>query len=372
MALKNLGVQVDHLFSCDVNQQVKKTIMANFPPKVFYDDLTTRDNSKAAAADVYVAGFPCQPFSSAGKQQGFDDELGRGTIFFKVRAYIKAKLPKVFILENVSGLLRLNGGEYFAAIMRSLNAMGQYNITWKVLNTKEHGIPQNRKRLYFVGIKKSVDKGTFSWPEPVAHRPLENFLERRKGRPSKTDLPPKSSTHAHANVREVIKILEKKGHDPLNEPWVVDCDSTFAYMSYNKEHSLCITTRRNKGHWITNRGRYMTLSEMLGFQGMWKPEDGLKIAVSPQQLGKQIGNAMSCNILERIFVRVLPAAGLVSGRRLHDRWQAAAATIAPGAAPSMPPKQKKRSRSTSPVKSKQGQKRVGGAPPAKAARKGKA
>jgi len=366
MALKNLGVEVDHLFSCDVNRHVRTTIMANFPPKVFYDDLTKRDNSKAAAADVYIAGFPCQPFSTAGKQQGFDDELGRGTIFFKVRDYIKAKSPKVFILENVIGLLRLNGGEYFEAIMKSLHGLGKYNITYKVMNTKDHGIPQNRKRLYFVGIHKSHDKGTFEWPEVIGHRPLEEFLEPRKVRPTKNDAPPRSSTTAHSNVKAVVKLLEKQGHDPLNEPWIVDCDSTFKFMSYNKTHSLCITTRRPSGHWITNRGRYMTTGEMMGFQGMWKPQEGFKVAVSLPQLGKQVGNAMSVNVLERIFVRVLPAAGLVPAKKLHDRWEAAAVK---GAAPSTPSRALKRLRSGSPEKQERTLKRLRRIAPEKAARK---
>merc|ERR1719203_614830 len=90
--------------------------------------LTTRDNSHAASADLYVAGFPCQPFSAAGKQQGFNDELGRGTIFFKVREYIAAQTPKVFVLENVKGLVYIDGGRYFEAICESLESLQKYNL----------------------------------------------------------------------------------------------------------------------------------------------------------------------------------------------------------------------------------------------------
>merc|ERR1719343_1686920 len=102
--------------------------MANYPPKIFFDDLTKRDNTKAPAADLYVAGFPCQPFSVSGLQQGFADKAGRGTIFWKVREYIAMKKPKVFVLENVRGLKHIDGGKYFEAILASLNALGCYNI----------------------------------------------------------------------------------------------------------------------------------------------------------------------------------------------------------------------------------------------------
>lgn len=370
MALKGLGVQVDHLFACDVSPHAKATIMANFPPKVFYDDLTTRDNAQAARADLYVAGFPCQPFSRAGKQQGFDDELGRGTIFFKIREYIKAQVPKVFILENVSGLLRLEGGRYFAAIMKSLEALGKYNLHSRLLNTKEHGVPQNRGRVYIIGIEKTRDGGTFEWPQPVPQPSIELFLEPRKSKPTKLDLPPRKQGTARANVKAALVELKKKGHDPLNEPWVIDCDSTFRFMSYAKDVSLCLLCGRPKGHWVTNRGRRMTKAEMMRLQGMPTPDEGFVVDVSECQLGHQIGNAMSANVLERILVRLLPAAGLYPAKKLFDRWAPASGTAAPTTpvkrrvAPSLP---------RSPVKQKRTLRRTpSAAPPAKAARTGRA
>jgi len=183
LALQNLGVPVDHLFACDVNKHAKSTILANFPPKVFYDDLTTRDNSVAAKADLYVAGFPCQPFSTAGKQEGFADKSGRGTIFFKVREYIAAQVPKVFVLENVSGLVKINGGSYFQAILESLRALGTHNIYHQILDTKQHGVPQSRRRVYIVGIEKSCDTGTFEYPLPVPCHPLTSSLTLVSGNP---------------------------------------------------------------------------------------------------------------------------------------------------------------------------------------------
>merc|ERR1719362_774690 len=103
-----------------------------------YEDLTTRDNATAPKADLYIAGFPCQPFSMQGLKQGFGDLKGRGEIFFKVRDYIEEAQPKAFVLENVKGLKAINGGEYLQAIIESLNQLGNYNVQYEVLNTKDH------------------------------------------------------------------------------------------------------------------------------------------------------------------------------------------------------------------------------------------
>merc|ERR1719343_760005 len=104
-----------------------------------YEDVTIRDNTKAPHCDLYVAGFPCQPFSSAGLGQGFEDRRGRGKIFFDVRDYIAKQRPRVFVLENVYGLVTKNKGQYFAAILKALDQLGEYNVSHKVLDTKDHG-----------------------------------------------------------------------------------------------------------------------------------------------------------------------------------------------------------------------------------------
>ncbi len=111
-ALANMKIPHDHLFSCDYDPFVQSTIRANFAPRTLFEDVLTRDNKKAPAVDVYVAGFPCQPFSVGGKQQGFADEKGRGIIFWSIREYIDLKRPKIFILENVRGLTSLQQGHY--------------------------------------------------------------------------------------------------------------------------------------------------------------------------------------------------------------------------------------------------------------------
>merc|ERR1712087_46172 len=222
--------------------------------------------------------------------------------------------------------------------MASLEALGKYNIFYKMLDTKDHGVPQTRQRIYICGIHKDHDKGTFSWPDPLPWVSIEKFLEPRKKRPSLADLPSRSHSVRHSNVKMALRTLIKQGENPLREAWLVDCDSTEARLKWHKDRTPCITCGRSYGHWITNRGRMLSKAEMMRLQGM-APED-FKVVVSQTQWGKQIGNAMSRNILERIFVRLLPAAGLYPAARLHDRWEPAGEP-----APVTPPVSQKRTAS---------------------------
>lgn len=273
--------------------------------------------------------FPCQPFSAAGKQQGFQDDQGRGTIFWSVREYIEAKRPKVFILENVSQLKTMQGGRYYQAITKSLVDLGGYTIFDQVINTKDHGVPQNRKRIYFVGIQQSVYKGGFEFPEALPAVSIENFLDPKPTSPKvdATTLPPKTATTANRNVKLAIRRLIRAGKKPFSQPYIADIDSTTSRMKFMLDLTPCITCARcgNRGHWITNRGRRLNIVEMMRLQGMHTPGDGFKIVVCNTEMGRQVGNGMSVNVMERLLARILPAAGLVRAGSLRDRWAAAAA-----------------------------------------------
>lgn len=113
--------------------------------------------------DLLCAGFPCQAFSQVGQRKGLDDE--RGILIFQVIRILNEKQPKAFILENVKGLLSIQGGEIFKMIVERLEEVG-YKVYTKVLEAKDYGTPQLRKRLFFVGIRKDFDV-EFTFPEPV-------------------------------------------------------------------------------------------------------------------------------------------------------------------------------------------------------------
>lgn len=183
-ALIRLGIPFRHVFSCDNDKYVRQSIRANYHPETLYEDITTRDHSKIEPLDFYVAGFPCQAFSISGKRRGFDDI--RGTLFFNTADFIRINRPKVFVLENVKGLLshdkpKGSKEKYGRTFKTIINVLGKtwngqhqtslpddnlgYHIYWQVLNAKQHGLPQNRERIFIVGFRD--DEHTFSFPKPI-------------------------------------------------------------------------------------------------------------------------------------------------------------------------------------------------------------
>jgi len=313
-ALRNLKeVEYRHVMSCDILPAARATIEKNFPDGKMYEDCTKRKHSLAPDCDLYVAGFPCQPFSIAGLKQGFEDDKMRGTIFFHCRDFIKAKQPKVFILENVKGLMQKSMADYLHAILQALKRLGKYNVYYSLMDTKQHGLPQSRPRFYIVGIRKDVDRGTFEFPKPIKMPSIEALLEPKSKRDDLDALPRATSTTA---VRNVKNLEQKYGDDIYKVPFIADIDSSVRRSQAMRGCSPCITRSRASGHWVTTRGRRLTNEEMMRLQGMNPTE--FHVAVKEKQLGQQIGNSMSLNVLERLFARLLPAAGL-SGK-IQDRW----------------------------------------------------
>jgi len=166
-ALKRLGIEIEEVFACEIDKHARKSFSELHNPTTFYNDITTRNHSEVPKLDLYVAGFPCQSFSLAGKRKGFDET--RGTLFFNVAEFIKINQPECFILENVKGLLSHDSGKTFQTITDVLtngggtlnSQMGMdsiedglgYHVYTKVLNTKDYGIPQNRERIFIVGFR---------------------------------------------------------------------------------------------------------------------------------------------------------------------------------------------------------------------------
>ena len=276
---------------------------------------------------MYVAGFPCQPFSTAGLQRGFaDTKDGRGELFWEVLRYIEDRRPKIFLLENVEGLTTLDGGKTLSVILEALKSVGSgkrksgetqtkgiYDVHWKVLNTSDHGIPQNRRRWYCVGIRRGVMKvaDAFSFPDPIRCTPIEKLLEK-----TTAEEVSKQSDFVSQNIDYAERHIKKEGGNPSQEHFIVDCDASRSRLHWRKGISPCLTRARHKGHWITNKKRRFTKEEVFRLQGMDPTK--FKVTVSSTKLGQLVGNSMSVNVLERVLLRALASAGLAVN--LVDRW----------------------------------------------------
>ncbi len=326
-ALANMKIPHDHLFSCDFDPHAQSTIKANFAPHTVYRDLLQRDNTMAPNVDVYIAGFPCQPFSVAGKQQGFEDAKGRGIIFWSIHEYIKLKRPKIFILENVKGIVTLQEGRYLSQILDALHSIGTkscnmpgskgatvvsqpvvdpeswhhmssgkpdagaYHIYHKILNTREHGVPQNRERWYCVGIRKSCmripQEQSFQFPSSIPCPKLEEFLDPNDEFASAKAF--HTGQLAASNIAKAHKVIIESGGNPERDTYIVDCDASSSWVQCARHFSPCITRSRHNGHWVTNRKRRFTKPEMFRLQGM--DPTRFVVKVSDRSLGQQIGNA---------------------------------------------------------------------------------
>ena len=183
--------------------------------------------------------------------------------------------PKVFILENVKGLLST---DYWPFILDSLKNLVDYSIHFKVLNTRDYGIPQNRERLYIIGTK-----GDFKFPEKIPCVGLSNFVENSGAmdkRPVKSD--------------KVYQVITTSKASFLNLGF-----QNFGISSY--EHfSPCILASGNL--WNVPMHRRATITELLSLQGF--PKDFIQV-VSDTQMKKQIGNSMSVNVLVELFKEIL-------------------------------------------------------------------
>ena len=163
--------RVRNVFGSEIDPHAARTYEANHGDNPL-SDITKIDPKSIPNFDILLAGFPCQAFSIAGRKGGFEDT--RGTLFFDVANILKQKRPVAFLLENVKGLVMHKGGKTLATILGVLQDLG-YHVEWRVLNSKNFGVPQNRERIYIVGFRQSCQG--FSFPQKNRHASLEKILE---------------------------------------------------------------------------------------------------------------------------------------------------------------------------------------------------
>lgn len=162
-------------WSCEKDKFSRQTYSCNFDVDYheFAEDIEDVDLKDIPEHDLLLAGFPCQPFSMAGRREGFAHET-QGTLFFELAKIIKEKQPKAFLLENVKGLLSHKSGSTMFTIMRALDELG-YRVYPKIIDT-DGFVPQHRERVYLAGVRDGIDLG---WHELMG--PWNEFEAPQKG-----------------------------------------------------------------------------------------------------------------------------------------------------------------------------------------------
>lgn len=145
--------------SCEIDAYARKAYETLYHTKgeLFFADVRTIAPEELPDLDLICGGFPCQSFSIAGKRLGFQDDA-RGMLFFEIARIAEIKRPPLLLLENVPGLLSHDQGRTFAVILSTLDELG-YDVAWKVLNSKDFGVPQARKRVYIAGFLRGKCAG---------------------------------------------------------------------------------------------------------------------------------------------------------------------------------------------------------------------
>lgn len=156
------------IFANEFDPYPSDTFALNFPhANLVIEDIHNVKVEDIPDIDVVVGGFPCQAFSIAGYRQGFDDEKGRGELFFELVRVLENKRPRVALFENVKNLVGHDNGNTFRVICEQLDLLG-YHYTYQVLNAMSFGnVPQNRERIYIVAFRDVEDYNRFSWPLPI-------------------------------------------------------------------------------------------------------------------------------------------------------------------------------------------------------------
>ena len=175
-ALRKLGIKYQTIYACDWDKYARQTYIENYGnPKYFPKDVYEREIPEESL-DIYMTSPPCQAFSLAGKRKGEDDD--RGILFYNSHEFIQKNNPRYFIFENVRGLLSDADGLTFKVWLDMLGGKSvngnpvlfpnekstPYHIYWQVLNAKHYGVPQNRERVFIIGIRDDADN-TFRFPK---------------------------------------------------------------------------------------------------------------------------------------------------------------------------------------------------------------
>lgn len=280
---------------------VKQSYFANYDidEERWYPDIRFLDGKKYKNnIDIFIGGSPCQSFSIIGKRGGLED--ARGTLFYEYARLVKEMQPKVFVYENVPGMLVHDGGNTWKVIQNVFKTLG-YKIKYQVLNSKDYGIPQNRKRLFVVGIKKQYPD--FSFPEPFElQKTMFDFLEEevnfrhylgKKGFEFVTN--PKYKNRARVN-KEIIQT------EKANQQFNWNGDFVFEELEKVKDNPK-IMTRAYVGDFEGKKGviRQLSYRECMRLMGF---SDDYKIVVPNVPAYRQAGNSIVVNVIEEIIKEI--------------------------------------------------------------------
>lgn len=302
VALTSVGAKC--VFACDIDDKCRKTYKENFNIDVA-GDITKIDINDIPEHDILCAGFPCQPFSVCGKQKGFCDD--RGGLIFHILNIVKHKNPKVILLENVKHLKYHGNGETLKTIISGFEELG-YKVSWKILNAKDYGIPQNRERIILVAHRdKYFDFATLKTSPKVA---LKNILDDDNNFEylSKDEYTiienPKEQDSGLIFIGYRNKGIRKAGVRPNTEHLSRVHKQPNRIYSSDGVHPTIPSQETAGRFFIYHNGKVRKLSINECFKLMGFPQSFKKISTNGK-LYNQIGNSVSIPMIHEVAKQIL-------------------------------------------------------------------
>lgn len=304
IACERKGFSSECVFTSEIKPHALEVLKQNHPGEEIHGDITQIKSSDIPNFDFLLAGFPCQAFSSAGKRLGFSDT--RGTLFFDVERILKEKEPYGFVLENVEGLVNHDKehpkdkiGRTLSTILKRLDMLG-YKVSWKVLNAKYFGVPQERKRIYIVGTKRDYPNlSSFKHKVKTLGSVLETGLKTERSKFIDNLL-------AHFTIDELEgkSIKDKRGGDNNIHSW--DIEMKGSVSSTQRELLNTMLKERRKKKWAEEYG-------IDWMDGMPLTTDMIRTFFDHPEL-----EAMLNDLVQKKYLRYEHPKKKVGSRREHD------------------------------------------------------
>lgn len=305
---------VDELYRCNSRQTnfVKKSYLANYEEYLcddnFFEDVKLLDGTDFKnKVDIFVGGSPCQSFSGIGNRGGLEDT--RGTLFYEFARLVQEISPKVFVYENVYGLLTHDKGRTWEIMQNVFGELG-YDYSWAVLDSRDYGIPQGRRRVFVVGFKSKGAAKRFHFPNPVPlEYTMQDFLEENCAVGSLQSIDSKlvkinNDKGAPDEVFYLTPKLLKYCLSPgtknfMHKDAKIDLPIARAILSTIANHH-----RSSINNYVTTSGRVRTLTPREATRLMGFP-DSYKMTLSNAQSYKQAGNSIVVDVMIAIFKEIL-------------------------------------------------------------------
>ncbi|MFK7982615.1 MAG: DNA cytosine methyltransferase [Saprospiraceae bacterium] len=276
------------VFSSEWDKYSQKTYSKNFG-EIPAGDITQIEAKDIPNHNILIGGFPCQPFSTIGKREGFEHAT-QGTLFFDIVRILQEKKPEAFLLENVAGLVSHNKGDTYKQIIKTLKKELGYSVDARILNSADFGVPQHRRRIYIIGFSDKISASNhfaFNWPKPHAVRQgIGQFIEIHE-----------DGYCISKHLQDVYMYKKDDGR-----PQIVDEHSDIQVKT------LCSTyhkIQRLTGTFVKDGKtglRLLSENECKAIMGF--PKD-FKFPVSRTQLYRQMGNSVAIPVVQAIAKEII-------------------------------------------------------------------